>query len=110
MKTLISSVGFQDDFGNLLVNGALMLSLQQPGIYLVLSGGGQVVSRNFIIKLDANAKVPAGISVWASDELAGTPVYTATLCKNSDGTSAVGSVNWLISGASPIDLSLLPQH
>ena len=110
MKTLISSVGFQDDFGNLLVNGALTLSLQQQGIYLVLSGGGQIVSRNFLIRLDASAKVPAGIQVWASDELAGTPVYTATLCKNADGTSAVGSVNWLISGSSPIDLSLLPQH
>ncbi len=109
MKTLTSSVGFQDDFANLLANGALILSLQQPGIYLA-SGGGQVVSRSFLVKLDASAKVPAGIQVWASDELAGAPVYTATLCKNSDGTGAVGSVNWLITGTSPIDLSLLPQH
>ncbi|HKV92341.1 MAG TPA: hypothetical protein VJW20_07315 [Candidatus Angelobacter sp.] len=110
MKVISSSVGFQDQFGNLLSNGSLIFTLQQQGIYLVLAGGGQVVSRSFLIKLDASAKVPAGIQVWASDELAGTPVYTATLCKNSDGTSAVGSVNWLISGTGPIDLSQLPAH
>jgi hypothetical protein len=110
MKTLISSVGFQDDFGNLLANGSLILTLQQQGIYLVLSGGGQVVARSFIINLDSSGKIPAGIQAWCSDELAGSPIYSATLCRSAGGITPVGSVNWLIAGSSPIDLSLLLQH
>lgn len=110
MKTLISSVGFQDDFGNLLAHGSLILTLQQQGVYLILSGGGQVVSRAFIVNLDAAGKIPAGTQCWASDELAGSPIYSATLCRAPGGVTPVGSVNWVISGSSPIDLSLLPQH
>ena len=109
MKTLISSVGFQDQFGNLLVKGALILALT-PGIYKILSGGGQVVGMSVLIPLDASAKVPAGKQIWATDELNTSPLYSATLCRNADGTGAVGSVTWSITGTSPIDLSLLPQH
>jgi hypothetical protein len=109
MKNLTSSVGFQDDSGNLLANGSLILSIP-TGIYLILSGGGQVVGRSFTINLDANAKVPGTPQVWASDELARTPIYSVTLCRNADGLGPVASVNWLISGSSPIDLSLLPRQ
>jgi hypothetical protein len=109
MKTIFNSVGFQDESGNLLVNGSLIFSLP-PGIYLILSGGGQVVGRSVIVNLDANAKVPSGIQVFASDELNGSPLYRATLCRNANGFGPVASVNWLISGTSPIDLSLLTQH
>src|ERR1700732_4037256 len=98
MKTLTSSVGFQDDAGNLLANGSLILSLPLGAMYKIIAGGGQVVSRSFIINLDATAKLPAGISVWGSDELSGTPIYSATLCRNANGLGPVGSVNWLISG------------
>jgi hypothetical protein len=110
MKTLTSSVGFQDDGGNLLTNGSLILSLPLGAMFKVIAGGGQVVSRSFIINLDATAKVPAAITVWASDELNTAPLYSATLCRNADGLGPVASVNWLISGSSPIDLSLLTQH
>jgi hypothetical protein len=109
MKALISSIGFQDGSGNLLTNGSIILSLA-PGVYKILSGGGQVVGRSVIISLDATAKVPAGTQLWASDELNSTPAYAVTLCRNGDGTGPVGSVNWLISGSSPIDLSLLPRQ
>jgi hypothetical protein len=109
MKTLTSSVGFQDEFGVLLTNGSLILTLT-PGIYLILSGGGQVVGRSFIINLDSSGKIPAGIQAWSSDELAGSPIYSATLCRSAGGITPVGSVNWLIAGSSPVDLSLLPQH
>jgi phage-related tail protein len=111
VKTLTSSVAFQDEFGNALTNGSLILSLQQQGTtYLILSGGGQVVSRSFIVNLDSSGKLPAGVSVWASDELSGNPVYRATLCRSAGGITPVGSVTWSISGSSPIDLSTSPQH
>src|SRR5690349_14369428 len=100
MKTIFNSVGFKDESGNLLVNGSLSLSLP-PGIYLILSGGGQVVSRSFTVNLDANAKVPAGTKLWASDELNTSPLYVATLCRNADGTDLVSTMNWLIAGSSP---------
>ncbi len=106
MKTIISSVGFQDEGGNFLVNGSIILTLA-PGVYRISSGGGQVVGRSAIISLDATAKVPAGIQIWATDELNTQPTYYATLCRNSDGTGPVASVKWSISGISPIDLSTL---
>jgi hypothetical protein len=109
MKTLTSSVGFQDDGGNLLANGSIILSLPLGTMYKIISGGGQVVGRSFTINFDANAKLPGAPQVWASDELAGSPIYSATLCRNADGLGPVASVNWLISGSSPIDLSLLTQ-
>jgi hypothetical protein len=110
MKTITSSVGFQDDGGNLLANGSIILSLPLGAMFKIVSGGGQVVSRSFIINLDATGKVPAGIQVWASDELSSTPIYSATLCRNANGLGPVASVNWLISGTSPIDLSLLTRQ
>jgi hypothetical protein len=109
MKTLTSSVGFQDESGVLLTNGSLIFSLPQ-GIYLILAGGGQVVSRSFIVNLDATAKIPAAIQVWASDELNSQPVYSVTLCRGANGSSPISSVNWLIAGTSPIDLNQLTAH
>ena len=109
MKTIISSVGFQDDGGNLLANGSIILSIP-TGVYKVLSGAGQVVARSFIINLDNTANLPANTKVWASDELAGTPLYRATLCRAADGGGALSSVTWKIAGTSPIDLSLLVQQ
>ena len=109
MKTLTSSVCFQDGRGNLLSNGSIILTLP-PGIYKIIAGGGQVVGLSIIIGLDGTGKVPAGTQLWASDELNGSPVYSATLCRNADGTTPVASVNWLIAGTSPIDLSILPRQ
>ena len=68
MKTITSSVGFQDDAGNLLANGSLILSLPLGTMFKIVSGGGQVVSRSFVVNLDAAGKVPAGIQVWASEQ------------------------------------------
>jgi hypothetical protein len=110
MKNLITSVGFQDDAGNLLGNGSLILNLPPGTIYKIIAGGGQVVGGALIINLDATAKLPGTVSVWASDELLGSPTYTATLCKLADGFGPLASVNWIIAGTSPIDLSLLQQH
>jgi hypothetical protein len=109
MKTLTSSIGFQDESGALLANGSLIFNLLQ-GIFLILAGGGQVVSRSFIVNLDGSGKVPAGLQAWASDELNTQPVYSVTLCRGANGLSPVASVNWSIAGTSPIDLNQLTAH
>jgi hypothetical protein len=109
MKTLTSSVGFQDESGVLLANGSLIFNLPQ-GIYLILAGGGQVVARSFIVNLDGSGKVPISLQAWASDELNGSPLYTVTLCRSANGSSPITSVNWLIAGTSPIDLNQLTAH
>jgi hypothetical protein len=104
MKTIQSTVGFQDESGTLLANGSLILTLP-AGVYEIAAGGGQVAGRSLTINLDANAKIPAATQIWASDELLPQVPYTVTVCAQANGLQAVGSANWLIVGASPIDLS-----
>lgn len=106
MKTIFSSVGFQDEVGTLL--GSLILSLPS-GVYVVSSGGGQVAGQSLIINLDATGKVPGSITIWASDELSPQVPYAVTLCAQANGAQAVGTANWLIGGTSPIDLSQMVQ-
>jgi hypothetical protein len=102
MKTLTSSVAFQDEAGNLL--GSLILNLPS-GVYSVVSGGGQVAGQSLIINLDATGKVPGAITIWASDELSPQTPYAVTLCAQANGVQAIGTTNWFIGGSSPIDLS-----
>jgi hypothetical protein len=104
MKTIFSSVAFQDESGALLTNGSIILTLP-AGIYEISAGGGQVVGRSLIVNLTAAAKMPGAIQIWASDELNPQVAYTVTLC--AGGWRTAGRLGDLaISGASPIDLSL----
>ncbi len=104
MKTFISSVGFQDESGTLLTFGSLILTLPQ-GVYEIASGGGQVVGGSRIINFDVNAKIPASVTGWASDELNPETTFSATICSGANGIGKVGFATWLIIGSSPIDLS-----
>jgi hypothetical protein len=106
VKTLITSVGFQDEAGNLLANGSLILTLP-PGLYVIVSGGGQVVGQSLIINLDATAKITGTVTIWASDEISLQTPYTATLCQQANGLQPVGTAVWFVGGTSPIDLSLM---
>lgn len=108
MKTITSSVGFQDEVGNPL--GSIILILKPEMVYPIIAGGGQVASTDFIINLDATGKVPAAVQVWASDELGSQPWYKAILCRGANGVGLIATVKWIISGTSPIDLSLLPSQ
>lgn len=103
MKTITSSVAYQDELGNPLAKGSLILSLP-VGAYLI-AGGGQVVGTSVIINLDGTGKIPAGTSIWASDELNPQTPYSATICSGSNGNGPLAYALWFISGASPIDLS-----
>lgn len=105
LKTLTSSVAFQDELGNILAKGSIIITLP-PGVYLIASGGGQVIGQSVIINLDATGKIPA-TSIWASDELSPQSAYNVTLCAQANGLQPVSSAQWFIGGVSPIDLSLM---
>lgn len=106
MKILTSSVGFQDADGTLLANGSIVLSLPF-GMYEILSGGGQVYGNSVVLNLDATAKLIGSPQIWAGDELNGHPIHAVQLCSLPNGLGAVASAQWDISGAGPIDLSLM---
>ncbi len=111
MKQIYSSVAFQDGQGTALTSGSIIFSLPN-GVYELASGGGQVVGRSFIINFDATGKIPlsAMVMMIATDELNPQTAYNVTICAQANGDQPVGSANWLISGAGPIDLSLMtPQ-
>ncbi len=106
MKQVFSSVSFQDEAGNALSNGSLIFSLP-TGVYLISSGGGQVIGQSFIINLDATGKITGTVQVWASDEINPQTPYSVVLCAQPNGAQPVGSATWFIGGVSPIDLSLM---
>lgn len=103
MKTVFSSQPFYGPAGP-LVNGSIQITLPD-GIYEILNGGGQVGGGTVLINLDATGKAPNTI-MFATDELAGSPVFEVQLFQQANALGAVGSAQWSISGASPIDLSL----
>jgi pectate lyase-like protein len=104
MKTLSSSVAFQDEAGNALANGSLVMTLPY-GVYEIAAGGGQVVGQSLVINLDATGKVPGTPQIWASDELSPQTPYTVSICSAKNGLGEIASATWLIAGAGPIDLS-----
>jgi hypothetical protein len=106
MKTLSSSVAFQDEAGNPLANGSIVLTLPF-GVYEIAAGGGQVAGQSLIVNLDANGKVPGTPQLWASDELNPQTPYTVSICSGAGGLGPIASATWLIAGASPIDLALM---
>jgi hypothetical protein len=109
MKTIISTVAFQDEAGNVLSNGSLVFNIPLGQIYHI-SAGGQVGSQAMIVNLDATGKIPASVTLWASDELDAQPVYRVTICAQPNGIQTVGFVKWRIAGTSPIDVSQLPSQ
>lgn len=104
MKTITSSVAFQDEAGNPLANGSLILTLP-AGVYEIAAGGGQVVGQSVTVNLNNLGKIPGTPQIWASDELSPQVPYTVTICGQANGLGAVASATWLITGVSPIDLS-----
>lgn len=104
MKTLSSTVAFQDEAGNALANGSIILTLAS-GVYEIAAGGGQVVGQSVIINLDATGKISGTPQVWASDELTPQVPYTVTICGQKNGLGPIGYATWLLAGSSPIDLS-----
>lgn len=104
MKTITTSVGFQDSLGVVVANGFLSLTLSQNVI--ITAGGGQVAASTTILPLDSNGKITA-TQIWFNDELTPTgTVYHAVLL-GSNGLRVITDFgNWSIVGVSA-DLSTM---
>lgn len=105
MKTITSTVAFQDSQGNVTANGFLILQLSQPSE--VTSGGGQIAPLELRITLDATGKIPAATQIWANDELTPTGTTYAASLKDSGNAQIAAFGAWSITGTSPIDVSQL---
>lgn len=105
LKTLTSSVAFTDAQGNAVANGYVIFQLNAPARFIV---GGQIVPVNPIkISLGAGGLVNANQQIAANDELQPTGTYYIVRIFNSNDEQVRGPENWILSGASPIDLALI---
>ena len=102
-KTLTTSVPFQDPAGNVISNGTLYLKLSQDA--KITSGGGQVAPKVVTVTLTSGGLVPSGTLIWASDQLTPSNLTYSVTVYDSNGILQFGPENWIIAGASPIDLS-----
>src|SRR5207248_11585829 len=57
--------------------------------------------------LDATGKLPAGQTINANDELQPTGTFYVVTIMNSNGLVVRGPENWILLGASPIDISTI---
>lgn len=105
MKTIESTVAFQDPQGNVVASGTLVLQLSQAAE--ITSGGGQVAPMEVRITLDATGKIPANTSIWANDQLTPSGTTYNAYLKDSSNAQVASFGAWSIAGASPIDLSAM---
>ncbi len=103
MKTVSTSVGFQDPLGNLVANGKLILDLSQPAE--ITSGGGLLAPTRIVFQLTALAKITP-TNMWFNDELtpSGTSYHSILIDSNQNEIADFGQ--WVIAGASA-DLSTM---
>lgn len=104
-KTITSSVAFQDPQGNVLANGQIIFTLSSP---CNLIGGGQVVPTVVTVTLTAGGLIPGATTITANDQCQPTGTTYGVKIYNSNGllvSAPCAPGGWIISGASPIDLS-----
>ncbi len=103
MKTVTTSVGFQDPLGNLVASGKLILDLSQPAE--ITSGGGLLAPIRIVLPLTALAKITP-TNMWFNDELTptGTSYHSILIDSNQNEIADFGQ--WVIAGASA-DLSTM---
>jgi hypothetical protein len=103
-KTITSSVGITDLNNNAVANGSIVFTISSGANVI---GGGQIVQGlTYSVVLDGTGNIPSGKSLWGNDQLQPTGTYYIVNIYNSNGLKVRGPENWIISGASPIDLAL----
>lgn len=104
-KNLTNSVAFQSTTGVLAALGSVKLRLNLPFYQgATLLTGGQIYAEDISISLDANANLSNPPSIWASDQIQGTPAYNMWLF-DKNGSQLINFGPVVLSGSSPIDLS-----
>lgn len=101
----IQGGGFQDPGGNVLAGGKITFRLNSPA--QTINDGQAVQDIPVSFTLDGSGNVPVGSNLYGNDQL--TPSNTAYIVNiyNANGALARGPENWLIVGASPIDLGTI---
>lgn len=102
-KTLTSSAAFVDPGGNPVTNGSLIFKLSGPA--KLISNGQVVPFLTVTVQLDATGKVSGAPVIIANDELMPTGTYFFVKIYNANGLLVRGPEQWILSGASPIDLA-----
>jgi len=94
---------FQDAQGN-VIPGSLTFDLSQTA---AVTGGGEVVPKRVTITVDSTGKPSSGQSIWRNTDL--TPSGTTYRMQffDSSGNFIADFGSQVISGSSPIDLTLL---
>ena len=95
---------FQDPIGNPIVSGSIALDLSATAL---VTGGGEVAPRRVVVTLDINGKVSAGQSIWCNDQLTPTNTTYRITVYDSNGNAVANLGNQILSGAAPVDLSIL---
>src|SRR5207237_4408247 len=90
---------------NALANVKLVFQLNMRAKLIT---NGQIVNVVTIpFTLDATGKLPAGQTINANDELMPTGTFYIVTIMNSNGLVVRGPENWILLGASPIDISTI---
>lgn len=96
---------FQDAGGNVLANGSITFQLSSPAM---VSGTGQIVQAVVqTFTLNTSGSVPASTPLWGNDQLTPSGTYYIVRIFNTAGALVRGPENWIITGASPIDLGTI---
>lgn len=104
--------GFQDNEGNLLSNGYLLMQLSQDAQLIVSSVAvGQVGSGLRVrVPLDSNANIQGTpgdsltpVCIWPNDIMVPSSTFYSVWAYKSNGQLAWGPQNVLVKGASPFD-------
>lgn len=104
--TITSSVCFQDPQGNCLASGVITFDLNTNAKVIA---GGQVAPLHVSVTLTSAGVIPGGTVLYGNDQLQPAGTYYNVRIYNSNGLLVSGSfpLIWVISGASPVDLSLI---
>lgn len=105
-KTISSTVAFTDPQNTVLANGKIVFTLSSDAAVI---GGGQIVPSSVSVTLDSTGKIPGGTQIYANDQLqpTGTLYYVEIFNSNGLRVNNPDPLQWILSGASPIDLSFL---
>ena len=104
-KTISSSVAFTDPQGNVLANGSINFQLCCSA--KLITNGQVVQGINITVTLTAGGLIPGSTVIIANDEMQPTGTYYIVNIFNSNGAPVRGPENWILAGASPIDLSTI---
>ena len=111
IKTIESSVAFQNLQGQVIASGLLVFSLNVPGNPAVVKSGtpGVIVPTTALVRLGNDGKIPANTVLYANDQLSPSGLTYDVYVHSSSGTLLFNVNRLPVTGMSPIDISMLTK-